>query len=210
MNEFEAREAMVMHGRSLHQRGFAPGSSGNLSVRLDDSFLITPTNSCLGRLQPECIARVDFDSRHVSGNAPSKESFLHLLMYKARPGAHAVVHLHSPHAVAVSCCADVDNRNAIPPLTPYYVMKVGRLPLIPYHPPGDPSLAEAVAAVANRHHAVLLANHGPVVAGESLDAAVYAVEELEEMAKLFLWLGERQVSALTEVEIGQLEERYPN
>ena len=199
-----------MHGESLHRRGFVPGSSGNISVRLDDGILVTPTNSCLGRLDPARIAKVDFDGTHVAGDPPSKEGFLHLLMYRERQSATAVVHLHCTHAVAVSCCAGLDPANAIPPLTPYYVMKVGRLPLLPYFPPGDEELAHAVAAVAGTNHAVLLANHGPVVAGTALDDAVYAIEELEESARLFLMLHGHETRPLSGAQIADLESRFPS
>lgn len=205
-----AREQIVTHGESLHLRGLVPGSSGNVSVRVADGILVTPTNSCLGRLDPAQIAKLDLNGNHISGDPPSKEAFLHALMYGKRETAAAVVHLHSSYAVAVSCCEGLDERNAIPPLTPYYVMKIGRLRLLPYFPPGDPELARAVEAVADRHHAVLLANHGPVVAGTSLDAAVYAIEELEEAAKLFLVLNSHTARELSADQVAELEERFPN
>ena len=209
-SESRAREQIVMHGESLHARGFVPGSSGNISVRIDDGILVTPTNSCLGRLDPAKISKVDSEGRHVSGDAPSKEAFLHALMYGKRAGAAAVVHLHSTHAVAVSCCSDLDPDQPIPPLTAYYAMKIGRLKLLPYYPPGDEELARAVEAVADKHRAILLANHGPVVAGTDIDAAVYGIEELEETAKLFLMLDRRQVRVLSSEQIADLEARFPS
>ncbi|MEM7588172.1 MAG: 3-oxo-tetronate 4-phosphate decarboxylase [Acidobacteriota bacterium] len=204
-SESVLRERIVEHGRSLHQRGFVPGSSGNISVRLDDGLLVTPTNSCLGRLDPADVSRLDSQGRHLSGAKPSKEAFLHLLMYQKRPEDRAVVHLHSTDSVAVSCLADIDPENVLPPITAYYVMRIGRLPLVPYFRPGDMALAEAVAALAERHHAVLLANHGPVVAGQDLDAAVYAIEELEETARLYLRLQGQRVRCLTESQVEELE-----
>lgn len=209
-DETAARERMALHGESLHRRGFAPGSSGNISVRLADGLLVTPTNSCLGRLDPARICKLDHDGRHLSGDPPSKEAFLHSGMYRRRATSNAVVHLHSSHAVAVSCCSGLDRDDAIPALTPYYVMKVGRLPLLPYFPPGDPGLAEAVSAVAGRRHAVLLANHGPVVAGADLDSAVYAIEELEESAKLYLMLDGKPSMPLSEDQIDDLRRRFPD
>lgn len=206
--ESMAREQMVLYGESLHARGYVPGSSGNISVRITDGILVTPTNSCLGRLDPASIAKVDAAGRHVAGDKPSKESFLHALMYGRRETASAVVHLHCSHAVAVSCLAGLDADNPINPVTPYYVMKIGRLKLLPYFPPGDDELAAAVEAVADRHHAILLANHGPVVAGTSIDSAVYAIEELEEAAKLHLLLGDRPVNYLTADQIRQLEDCF--
>jgi ribulose-5-phosphate 4-epimerase/fuculose-1-phosphate aldolase len=208
--ESQLREQMVMHGQSLHQRGLVPGSSGNISVRFEGGILVTPTNSCMGRLDPARISLLDHKGQHVSGDKPSKEAFLHLLMYQKRSTAHSVVHLHSTHAVAVSCCSGLDPCNAIPAITPYYVMKIGQLPLLPYFMPGDENLAKAVAEVAETRHAVLLANHGPVVAGKDLDNAVYAIEELEESAKLFLLLRNTAVNELSAGQIAALNEKFPN
>lgn len=209
-DENKLRDQIALHGESLHARGLVPGSSGNISVFLDDGMLVTPTNSCLGRLDPERIARLDWEGNILSGDPPSKEAFLHALMYGQRPTARAVVHLHSTHAVAVSCCEGLDSQNAIPPLTPYYVMKIGRLPLLPYFRPGDEALARAVEEIAAKRHAVLLANHGPVVAGTSLDHAVYAMEELEESARLFLMLRNERTKALSQQQIEELERAFPN
>jgi ribulose-5-phosphate 4-epimerase/fuculose-1-phosphate aldolase len=210
MNEQKLREAMVERGRSLFDRGYAHGSSGNLSVRVDDGILVTPTGSSLGRLDPARIAKVDANGVHVTGDPPSKEAFLHLAMYAERPSAHAIVHLHCTCAVAVSCLTHADPRNVLPPLTAYHVMRVGTLPLVPYFRPGDRALAEAVRRVAAKHRAVLLANHGPVVSGKSLDDAVDSAEELEQTAKLALLLGERPVSLLTPGEIADLEAAFPS
>ena len=209
MTEQNAREQIVRLAGSLFERGYGCGSSGNLSVRLNDRVLITPTNSCLGRLQPDQLAVVDLEGRHLEGPVPSKESFLHLAMYRARPSDTAIVHLHSTYSVAVSCLRDVEPADVLPPLTAYYVMRVGKLPLVPYFPPGDRSLADAVSRLATGHRSLLLANHGPVVAGPSLDAAVFAIEELEQTARLYLLLGERPVRLLTEDEVRELRERFP-
>jgi ribulose-5-phosphate 4-epimerase/fuculose-1-phosphate aldolase len=210
MNEQKLREALVERGRSLFDRGYAHGSSGNLSVRVDDGILVTPTGSSLGRLDPARIAKVDANGVHVTGDPPSKEAFLHLAMYAERPRANAIVHLHCTCAVAVSCLTHADPRNVLPPLTAYHVMRVGALPLVPYFRPGDRALAEAVRRVAAKHRAVLLANHGPVVSGKSLDDAVDSAEELEQTAKLALLLGERPVSLLTPGEIADLETAFPS
>lgn len=188
MSERELREKMVAHGKSLFDRGLTAGSSGNLSVRLPDGVLITPTNSCLGRLDADEISRLDSVGNLRSGRPPSKEAFLHVSYYNSRPAETAVVHLHSTWSVAVSCLSDTNPDDVIPPITAYFVMRVGRLRLVPYFPPGDERLADAVAATALQSHAVLLANHGPVIGAKSLDAAVDAIEELEETAKLFLML----------------------
>lgn len=204
-DEAALREEIVEFGRSLFVRGLTAGSSGNISVRLDDGWLLTPTNACLGRLDPARLAKLDWNGLHVSGDAPSKEAFLHRAMYAERAGAGAIVHLHSTHAAAVSCMCGLNHADCIPPLTAYFVMKIGRLPLIPYHRPGDPDLGEAIRGLARKHSAVLLANHGPVVSGASLDAAVHAAEELEETAKLFLLLRNTPISPLNADQIDALK-----
>jgi len=210
MNEHHARERIAEIAQSLHTRGLTFGSSGNISLRLDDGWLMTPTGASLGELDPAAISRLDRDGRPTAGAKPTKESFLHLAMYRERPRAGAVVHLHATHSVALSCLADLDPANVLPPITAYYVMKIGALPLVPYHPPGDPDLASAVRALAARHHAVLLANHGPVVAGASLEEAVYAIEELEETAKLYLLLRGAPVRFLEPAQVAALNQRFAN
>lgn len=210
MNERELREQIVEHGRSLYDRGLTPGSSGNISVRLTDGFLITPTNSCLGRLDPEAISRLDSVGNLISGMPPSKEAFLHMAYYRTRINEQAIVHLHSTHSVAVSCLRDIDPENVLPPITAYYVMRVGRLPLVPYFAPGDIQLAEAVALAVRASKGALLANHGPVIGGKDLSNAVYAVEELEETAKLYLLLRHQATQFLTENQVQQLHERFPS
>lgn len=188
MTEREHREQMAARGRSLFDRRFTHGSTGNLSVRLNDGILVTPTNSSLGDLDPDRISKVTFGGEHVAGGKPSKETFLHLSMYRSRPDESAIVHLHSTYSVAVSCLADIDPENVLPPITAYQLMRVGKCPLVPFFAPGDMKLAEAVGSCAVNHHAMLLANHGPVVSAKSLASAVAAAEELEETAKLYLML----------------------
>lgn len=207
--ESRLREQIAAFGKLIYDRSLTHGSTGNISVRLEDGWLLTPTNCCLGLLDPASIAKLSDDGRHLSGDKPSKEAFLHRGVYDMRPTAGAIVHLHSTHSVAVSCLEGIDARDVLPPLTAYYVMRVGKLPLIPYYPPGDERLAGAVREVAREHPAVLLANHGPVVAGPDLDSAVYATEELEETAKLFLLLHGRRTRPLTEAEVEELHERFP-
>jgi ribulose-5-phosphate 4-epimerase/fuculose-1-phosphate aldolase len=207
MNENALREQMVEVGASLYQRGLAHGSAGNMSMRLDDGWLMTPTNSCLGRLDPARISKLDLNGNLLAGDRPSKETFLHLAMYKERE-AGAVVHLHSVHAVAVSCLADIDASDVFPPITAYAIMQVGKLALAPYYPPGDEALAEAVRKLAGRHHAILLANHGPVVAGTTLDAAVNAIEELEQTAKLMLLLRGQSLRLLAPEQVAELNRRF--
>jgi ribulose-5-phosphate 4-epimerase/fuculose-1-phosphate aldolase len=208
MSENAVRDRICTVGASLFRRGLTFGSTGNISVRLPDGgWLMTPTNASLGELDPARLCRLDADGRVVAGDKPTKEAFLHRVMYAARTDARAVVHLHSTHSVAVSCLHGLDHADCLPPLTAYYVMRVGRLPLVPYDPPGDESLAQAVAAVAGEHHAVLLSNHGPLVAGSSLENAMYATEELEETARIFLLLGDRATRTLTQAQVEDLRAR---
>src|ERR1700729_770986 len=204
-NEGRTRVLLIELAGSLFARGFSVGSAGNISVRLSDGYLITPTNSSLGRLDPERLAKLDGDFRHVGGDKPSKEVFMHRAFYRARDDAGAVVHLHSTHATAVSCLPDADPSNPIPPLTPYFVMRVGRrMPVVPYYRPGDPAMEPAINAAARDARAVLLANHGPVVSGKTLTDAVYAAEELEEAAKLFLMLRGQSPRLLTVPQVDDL------
>ena len=203
-SENELRESIVHHGRSLFDRGLAAGSSGNISTRLDDGWLLTPTDSCLGQLDPARLSKLDWAGKLVSGDPPSKEAFLHRAIYSERASANAIVHLHSTYSAAVSCIDGLDPASCLPPLTAYFVIKVGRLPLIPYYRPGDAALADAIREVARTHTALLLANHGPIVSAASLEAAVYATEELEETAKLFLLLRDQPVRALTDAQIDEL------
>jgi ribulose-5-phosphate 4-epimerase/fuculose-1-phosphate aldolase len=186
--EAELRARLCMWGKSLFDRGLTSGSSGNISVRLEDGYLITPTNSCLGLLDPARLSKLDRHGKPVSGDKPSKEVPLHLAFYAGRPGTGAVVHLHSTHATAWSCRADIDASDVFPALTPYVLMRAGRVPLLPYTEPGTDHIVPALTLAAAEVSAVLLANHGPVVAGSSLDAAVYAAEEVEEMARVALLL----------------------
>lgn len=209
-DENRLREQIVVYGKSLFERGLTMGSSGNISVRTEDGgWLMTPTNACLGRLDPARISRLDRDGRLLHGDKPTKESFLHMAMYRERPQSLAIVHLHSTHSVAVSCLPDIDSHDCIPPLTAYYVMRVGKLPLVPYHIPGDPTLGDAVGSLAGQHSAVLLANHGPVVAGKTLEAALYATEELEETAKLYLLLRGQNPRCLSPEQVADLEAHFP-
>ncbi len=205
MSESDTRELLARLAASLFARGFSVGSAGNISVRLEDGFLITPTNSSLGRLDPARISKLDASFTHVAGDKPSKEVFMHRAFYMARSDAGAVVHLHSTMATAVACLPDVDMSNPIPPLTPYFVMRVGRtMPVVPYYRPGDAAMEPAIHAAALGARAVLLANHGPVVSGKTLTDAVYAAEELEEAAKLYLLLRGTQPRLLTPVQVDDL------
>ena len=209
MTEADLRGLLVSLARSLFDRGYSVGTAGNISVRLPDGFLMTPTNSCLGRLDPARLSRLDAEFAPVGGDPPSKEVFMHRAFYRARPDAGAVVHLHSTMATAVACLADVDAENPIPPLTPYFVMRVGRrLPVVPYYRPGEAAMEPAIAAEARTARAVLLANHGPVVSGRTLSDAVYAAEELEEAAKLFLTLRAAPARALSPAQVENLLQTF--
>ncbi|WP_421993833.1 aldolase [Roseococcus sp.] len=201
MSEETQRRLLVELGASLFARGFSVGSAGNISVRLADGYLMTPTNSSLGRLEAARISKLDLAWKHVSGDKPTKEVFLHRAFLDARPEAGAVVHLHSTYATAISCLEPA----VIPPLTPYFVMRVGRtLPLIPYYRPGDAAMEPAIHDAAQHAKAVLLANHGPVICGATLTDAVNAAEELEEAAKLAILLRGMSPRLLTPPQVEDL------
>src|ERR1700685_3053382 len=205
MTENDTRILLSELAASLFARGFSVGSAGNISVRLADGYLMTPTNSSLGRLDPGRLSKLDQQFQHIDGDKPSKEVFMHRAFYQARADAGAVVHLHSTQATAVSCLPDVDQTNPIPPLTPYFVMRVGRrMPIVPYYRPGDAAMEPAIYTAARDARAVLLANHGPVVCGKTLTDAVYAAEELEEAAKLFITLRGVNARLLTPAQVDDL------
>jgi len=205
MSEEELRQEMVSLGASFYARGYAVGGAGNLSARLPDgNILTTPTNSCLGRLDAERLSKVTMDGCLISGEPMSKEAPFHLELYRQRTDCNAVVHLHSTYLTALSCREDIDASDVIRPFTPYYVMRVGRMPLLPYHRPGSPKIADELSRRAHESDAFLLANHGPVVLGRSLIDAVNNMEELEETARLIFVLGKAPVRYLSEEEIAEL------
>jgi ribulose-5-phosphate 4-epimerase/fuculose-1-phosphate aldolase len=205
MTETKLREQICLYGRSLFERGLTPGSSGNISVRLDDGgWLVTPTNASLGFLDPAQISRLDASDRLLSGDAPTKEIPLHAALYETRRTARAIVHLHCAHCVALSMLPEIDPRAALPPLTPYYVMRCGATALLPYYRPGDAAVGDAIRGLAGQYSCVLLSNHGPVVAGDTLEAAVFATEELEETAKLYLMLRGTNPRTLTPEQVADL------
>lgn len=204
--ETRMRDTIVSVAKSLFDRGLTAGSTGNISVRLSDGrMLMTPTNASLGCLDPARLSRFSAEGVHEAGDKPTKEAFLHTCMYCMRAADNAVVHLHSTYSVAVSILADTNPEDALPPLTAYYVMRVGNLPLIPYYKPGDEALALAVREKATHSHALLLANHGPVVSGKTLLDAQYATEELEETAKLHLMLRGQDIRPLTPQQVAELK-----
>lgn len=192
MSDTRIRDQICSLGKSLFDRGLTHGSSGNISVRLEDgTFLCTPTNVSLGFLDPARLSHLDNGGRLISGDPPTKEVPLHSAMYDTRNADRAVVHLHSTHCVAVSMLEGLDPGDVVPPLTAYYLMRVGRTALLPYFVPGAPGIGDAIRGLAGKYSAVLLSNHGPVVSGESLESAVWAIEELEETCKLMLLMDGR-------------------
>lgn len=203
------REDMVRIARSLYDRGFTHGSTGNISVPVDEGWLVTPTGSSMGQLDPARLSLLDAEGRHISGDKPTKETFLHLAMYKGRPGTGAVVHLHAGHAVALSCLPCADPENCLPKLTAYAHMQCGNVAMLPYYRPGDTALADAVGAAASKHWSILLAHHGPVVAGKTLQTAMYAIEELEETAKLAIMLRGTSPNVLNTAQIADLDAHFP-
>lgn len=203
--ENRIREDIVRLSKSLFDRGFSVGSAGNISAAVEDGILMTPTNSCLGFLDPARLAKLDGNGNHVSGDKPSKEVFLHRAFYETRPQTGAVVHLHSTFATALSCLAGVDPDDCIPPLTPYVVMRVGQVKLLPYVKPGDERMGGMIRELGGRHAAVLLANHGPVVSGNDIASAVYAAEELEETAKLLVLLRDAPKRLLSPENVAELK-----
>lgn len=205
MNEQQAREEMVELGASFFQRGYATGSAGNLSMKLaDGTLLATPTGSCLGALNAERLSKISLEGEWISGDKPSKEISFHCAIYRNNPVGEAIVHLHCHYMTAFSCLQGLDSANAIKPFTPYVVMRVGDVPVVPYYRPGDGRLGEALAKLAPYYSAFLLANHGPVVVGGSLREAADNMEELEETARLIFTLGERSIRYLNDDEIAEL------
>ena len=203
-NECALRETVCALGHSLFLRGLTHGSTGNLSVRCGEGWLLTPTGASLGNLDPARLSLLDVHGARISGDAPTKERLLHLALYGERTRVNAVVHLHATHSVAVSVLDGLNPDDLLPPLTAYYVMRIGTLPLVPYFAPGDARLADAVRVVARKHHAMLLANHGPVVGGTSLAAAIDAVEELEATARVYLLVRGSPTRLLSPEEVAQL------
>jgi ribulose-5-phosphate 4-epimerase/fuculose-1-phosphate aldolase len=209
VHDKDARRAVCRAGRMLVRRGLVHGTSGNISVRTASGYLLTPTGSGLDRLDPERLAELSADGEHVGGDAPTKEFRLHLAVYAARPSAGAVVHTHSTHSVAVSLLPDIDRDDMLPPLTPYYVMRVGRCAVSPYRVPGDAQLATDVGTLAPNYHVVVLANHGPVIAGSTLDDALATLEELEATARLYLLVRDKPHAALDGAAVAELRARFP-
>ncbi len=207
--EAKAREDITRFAKSIFDRGLTCGSSGNISMRLsDDTLLVTPTGSSMGFLDPAQISRLNAAGQLLSGDKPTKEVALHTAFYDTRAQTGAVVHLHPTHSVALSMLPDVDPDNVLPPLTPYTIMRLGKVKLLPFFMPGDPAMGEAVRGLAGKNSAVLLANHGPVVAGKTLDATVYAMEELEETAKLAILTRGLDVIGLSDAQVAKVVRQF--
>ena len=209
MTEIALREDICLLAKSLFDRGLTHGSTGNISARTEDGgLLVSPTGTSFGRLDPGRLSRFDAMGQHISGDKPTKEMPLHSAFYATRSTARAVVHLHSCHSVAWSMMPEVDEDDFLPPLTPYAIMKLGRVKLLPFFLPGDPAMGDAVRGLAGKRSAVMLANHGPVVAGKTVEAACNAIEELEETAKLAMLLRGVNARSLTEDQVRQVITKF--
>lgn len=207
--EAKTRELIVTLAKSMFDRGLTGGATGNISARLSDGrLLVSPTGSCFGRLDPARLSMIDTDGQQIDGDKPTKEMPLHSAFYETRAETGAVVHLHSTHSVALSMLPDVDPQNFLPPLTPYSIMRLGEVTLLPIFLPGDPAMGDAVRGLAGRRSAVMLANHGPVVAGKDAEAACYAVEELEETAKLALLTRGMGAIGLNDTQVKAVVDRF--
>jgi ribulose-5-phosphate 4-epimerase/fuculose-1-phosphate aldolase len=209
MPDTALREQMCLLAKSMFDRGLTGGSTGNISARTEDGgLLVSPTGTSFGRLDPARLSHFDARGTLIGGDAPTKEMPLHRAFYDTRSTAGAVVHLHSCHSVALSMLPETDADNFLPPLTPYGIMKLGRVKLLPFYLPGDPAMGDAVRGLAGKRSAVMLANHGPVVAGKDVEAACNAVEELEDTARLAMMLRGMNARALTDDEVQALVTKF--
>ena len=209
MSETQLRDQMCRMAAALFERGLTHGSTGNISARAEDGgLLVSPTGTSFGRLDPARLSRFDAQGRHIDGDAPTKEMPLHSAFYDTRSTAGAVVHLHSCHSVALSMMPDANEDDFLPPLTPYAIMQLGRVKLLPFFVPGDPAMGDAVRGLAGKRSAVMLANHGPVVAGKTVEAACNAIEELEATAKLAMILRGTDARALDDSQIQAVVRKF--
>ncbi|HFK7977804.1 TPA: aldolase [Klebsiella oxytoca] len=209
MDEVQLRRDLVHYARSLFERGYSSGGAGNISLRLPDgNILATPTNSSFGELEPDALSKVSISGDLLSGEKASKEIQFHLAIYRKRPQCGGIVHLHSPWLTALSCVPGIDINNALPPITPYYVMRVGKLPVVRYIRPGSPLIAEEVEKLAVEHNSFLLANHGPIISGKNIREAVFNAEELEETARLYFMLKPFGMNLLTKENVEELEQTF--
>ncbi|MXP60614.1 aldolase [Pantoea sp. Taur] len=209
MSEAQLRQDLVRYARSMYERGYSSGGAGNISLKLPDgNVLATPTNSSFGDLDAEELSKVTMQGELLSGQKASKEVLMHLAMYRQRPQCGAIVHLHSPWLTALSCMPGLNYENALPPITPYYVMRVGKLPVVPYIRPGSPLIADEVEKLAVNHNSILLANHGPIISGKNIREAVFNAEELEETAKLYFMLKPFGMNTLTSENVNELDSLF--
>ncbi|WP_340302536.1 3-oxo-tetronate 4-phosphate decarboxylase [Roseobacter sp. HKCCD7870] len=208
-SESKLREQICLLAKSMFDRGLTGGSTGNISARTEDGgLLVSPTGSSFGRLDPAELSRFDAAGQHIAGLKPTKEMPLHSAFYETRKSAGAVVHLHSCHSVAWSMMPEIDPGNVLPPLTPYAIMKLGKVQLLPFFMPGDAAMGEALRSLGGKRSAVLLANHGPVVAGKDVEAACNAIEELEETAKLAIMMRGFDARALTPAQVRDVVRKF--
>lgn len=208
-SESKLREQICLLAKSMFDRGLTGGSTGNISARTEDGgLLVSPTGSSFGRLDPAELSRFDAAGQHIGGLKPTKEMPLHSAFYETRKSAGAVVHLHSCHSVAWSMMPEIDPNNVLPPLTPYAIMKLGKVQLLPFFMPGDAAMGEALRSLGGKRSAVLLANHGPVVAGKDVEAACNAIEELEETAKLAIMMRGFDARALTPAQVRDVVRKF--
>jgi ribulose-5-phosphate 4-epimerase/fuculose-1-phosphate aldolase len=204
-SEADLREQICELAKSMFDRGLTGGSTGNISARTPDGgLLVSPTGTSFGRLDPARLSRFSDTGRLIDGDPPTKEMPLHAAFYDTRSTAGAVVHLHACHSVALSMLPEMDPDNFLPPLTPYGIMKLGKVKLLPFFLPGDPAMGEAVRGLAGKRSAVMLANHGPVVAGKDVEAACNAIEELEDTARLALLTYGKNPRGLTDADVQRL------
>ena len=209
MTQTKIRDQICLLAKSIYDRGLTAGASGNISIRLEDGgLLVTPTGACFGRLDPARLSHLDAAGNLISGDVPTKEMPLHAAFYDTRARTGAVVHLHSSYSVALSMMEGHDPDCFLPPLTAYSVMRLGKVTLLPYFRPGDPAMGDAVRSLAGKRSAVMLASHGPVVAGLELEAAIFAIEELEETAKLALMLRGCKPNLLSDFHIADLKTHF--
>ena len=209
MTESQLREQMCLLAKSLFDRGLTHGNTGNISARTEDGgLLVSPTGTSFGRLDPARLSRFDSTGVLIGGDKPTKEMPLHTAFYETRSTAGAVVHLHSCHTVAWSMMPDANADDFLPPLTPYGIMKLGRVKLLPFFLPGDPAMGDAVRGLAGKRSAVMLANHGPVVAGSDVEAACNAVEEMEETARLAMLMRGIDARMLSDAQVRDVVTKF--
>lgn len=208
LNEKQAKEKIVLYAKSIFNRGLTSGASANMSVKIDNGWVITPTNTCFGFLDVDSMSVIDKNGDLLHGEKPSKEFLLHMRMYEKRPQDTCIIHLHSTWATSFSCLPVADESNIVPTYTPYLTMRLGPIARIPYFSPGDKKLADAISEVAGRHAGVIMANHGPIVSAETVEKALYGMEELEESCKIALILMEKNAIELCPEQIKELMIRY--